>query len=142
MPEYLLTELTKEKWKKLKTDHDMKKKGALAKIFTKLTGINVGDKIDKFQTAKKAMQTKETPVNLKAAAKAALSLSEALTKYANEKTFATLGAQAFQQDVRTWAADARKYAGDLLDYYNENKDLIDNNDVDELDGMLENQGFI
>lgn len=142
MPKYALLELTKEKWEKLKKDADMKKKGALSKFFTKLTGANVGDHIKKFAAAHKVMGSALSATTVKNAFKAASDLEKSLRKYAAEKAFATEEAKEFKRAVITWADDANSYATDLAAFYKDNEDALKANDAAFIIDRLHSNGLL
>jgi len=105
-----LLELDKKTWEALKKSHSMKKKGKLEAFFTKITGINVGDHIDKFRKAFNAATQAPTTTSVMAVFKAAQSLEKALNKYATHKEFKSPDAKDFQKDVQAWANEAKDYA--------------------------------
>ncbi len=105
-----LLQLDKKTWEALKKSHSMKKKGKLEAFFTKLTGINVGDHIEKFRKAFAAATQQPTTTTVTAVFKAAQSLEGALNKYASHKEFKSPDAKEFQKDVLAWASEAKDYA--------------------------------
>lgn len=104
-----IIELNKKKWEKLKEQHNVKSKGMIAAVLTSKSGINVGKKINDFQSAVKAMEHDPKRATILKAGVAVKALVKALRDYAAEKEFTTQEARNFRGIVIQLADEAESY---------------------------------
>jgi hypothetical protein len=141
MPHELLN-LTKKKWEELKKAHNMKKKGALEAFFTKLTGINVGDHIEKFRKAYDAAAKVATTSTMASVVKTSKALEKALRDYAKQKEFSTSEAKEFKAAVLKWADEAKDYCDTYARVAKENKEILAQNESDLMIEVLKKNNLV
>lgn len=137
-----LLDLNKKKWEELKKSHNMKKKGVLEAFFTKATGINVGDHINKFQKAYDAAAKVATTSTVTNVVKTAKALEKALRDYAKQKEFSSSEAKEFKAAVLKWADEAKDYADTYARVAKENKEVLAQNQSDLMIDALKRNGLM
>ena len=120
----------------------MKKKGVLEAFFTKATGINVGDHINKFRKTFEVATKAPTYDSLMAVFKAATSLEKALTSYANQKEFGSNEAKDFKKAVLDWAKETGDYANTFGVELKRNEKVLREKGAEQMVAGLQNSGLL